>query len=130
MILVDTSVWIDFFNGIMNPTTDILDNLLSKELLLIGDLIYCEVLQGFKNQNQFDAVLYLLSNLQKVELCGFDISLEAALNYRILRKKGITVRKTIDMIIATFCIKNNHRLLHNDKDFNQLEKYLSLKIVK
>lgn len=129
MILVDTSAWIDYFNGIMNQTTNKLHTLLDKELLLIGDLIFCEVLQGFKNENEFDAAYYLLSNLQKVELCGFDISLEAASNYRLLRKKGITIRKTIDMIIATFCINNKHRLLHNDKDFDQLEDYLGLKVV-
>jgi predicted nucleic acid-binding protein len=87
------------------------------------------VLQGFKNQTEFNEAKYLLSNLQQVELGGFDICLEAALNYRILRKKGVTIRKTIDMIIATFCIKNGHKLLHNDRDFDQLKKYLGLQVV-
>ena len=129
MILVDTSAWIDYFNGTESPVADALDLALDEDPVLIGDLIYCELLQGFKENKAVYQVQLLLSNLQRCDLGGFDIAHKAAENYRFLRKKGVTIRKTIDVLIATYCIENNIRLLHNDQDFTILQKHLPLKTV-
>jgi predicted nucleic acid-binding protein len=130
VILIDTSAWIDYFNGIDNKTTELVDRILDTEPVLIGDLIYCELLQGFKTDEQYNEIKELLSNLTHVELVGFAIAEKAALNYRNLRKKGITIRKTMDMIIATFCAENNVMLVHKDRDFDFLSEPLGLTILK
>lgn len=130
MIVVDTSVWVDYFNGTQTPQTDILDDMLGQQVIVIGDLIYTEVLQGFNSDNDFQKARQLLDTLVFREMVGRGIALKSAGNYRFLRQQGITVRKTIDVIIGTYCIENNMALLHADKDFDALETHLGLQVVK
>ena len=129
MILVDSSVWIDYFNGMRNWQTDLLDDLLSNDPVLIGDLILAEVLQGFRSDDDFEAAKTCLSIIRFREIGGYEIALQSAQNYRLLRKKGVTVRKTIDVIIGTFCISEGITLLHNDRDFEPMVSHLSLKVL-
>ena len=129
MILVDSSVWIDYFRGVDNAATDRLDQLLGVELLTTGDLILAEVLQGFSDETAFIAAKDLLTSLHVIELGGRDIAIQAALNFRKLRARGVTVRKTIDTIIATRCIAGNFTLLHSDRDFDPFVQYLGLRVV-
>ena len=129
MILVDSSVWIDYFNGLSTWQTDLLDDLLSNVPILIGDLILTEVLQGFRSDDDFEAAKTCLSIIPFREIGGYEIALRSAQNYRLLRKKGITVRKTIDVIIGTFCISEGITLLHNDRDFEPMVSHLSLKVL-
>ncbi|MGD0364554.1 MAG: PIN domain nuclease [Bryobacteraceae bacterium] len=129
MILVDSSVWIDFFKGAVTLQTDKLDALLSQELLAIGDLILTEVLQGFADERDFKTALEMLTALPVVELGGEGIAVQAARNFRALRKIGVTARKTIDTIIATRCIESGYELLHNDRDFDPFAKHLGLRVV-
>lgn len=126
MILVDSSVWIGYFNGIINPQTDWLDSALGKEIIIVADLVLAEVLQGFKSDRDFYKVRELLSQFRFMEMLGLDLAIKSAENYRFLRKKGVTVRKTIDVIIGTFCIHNNIALLYDDLDFDPLTKHLGL----
>jgi predicted nucleic acid-binding protein len=129
MILVDSSVLIDYFNGKDNWQVEKLDEILGKEIVVIGDYILVEVLQGFRNDKDYDIASKVLNTFPCFNMCGEEIAIKSAENYRILRKKGITIRKTIDVIICTFCIENELLLLHNDKDFLPLEKHLGLKTV-
>ena len=128
MILVDSSVLIDYFNGIDNIKVKALDEVLGNQVVVIGDYILSEVLQGFRNDNDYKKAKIILKEFPCLSLCGEDIAIKSAENYRKLRKKGITIRKTIDVIIATFCIENDIVLLHNDKDFIPFEKHLGLKV--
>lgn len=130
MILVDSRVWIDYFNGRVTPETDALDRLLGSELVLIGDLILAEVLQGFRDEKGYRKALSLLDCLELRVLGGRQIALAAAENYRILRRRGITPRKTIDMIIGAYCIMHGLPLLHSDRDFDALETELGLAVVR
>src|SRR5690554_2378307 len=116
MILVDSSVWIDYFNGIEYWQTDALDRALSEEAILIGDIILTEVLQGFDKDSDFRKAKQALGSLECIQLGGKILALKAADNFRLLRKKGITVRKTVDMLIGTWCIETEVELLHNDRD--------------
>lgn len=127
MILVDSSVWIDYFNGTATPETDRLDFLLGIQPICLGDLILAEVLQGFYHDKDFKTAKELLSSLTIFDLAGKEIATKGAKNYRLLRTKGITVRKTVDTIIATFCIENNLPLLHSDKDFEAFHQHLKLR---
>ncbi|MBS1258629.1 MAG: Ribonuclease VapC15 [Candidatus Scalindua arabica] len=129
MILIDSSVWIDYFNGRTTPKTDWLDSALGNQSILIGDIILTEVLQGFQNDKDFKAAKSLLLDFPVMEMLGQEMAIKSALNYRRLRKRGVTIRKTIDVIIGSFCIHNNFSLLHDDRDFVPLEKYLNLKTV-
>lgn len=129
MILVDSSVWIDYFNGKACPETDRLDALLGSDLLAIGDLMLTEVLQGFRTDKGFEDARRLLTSLDVIELGGRDIAIQAARNYRRLRSMGVTVGKTIDTIIATRCIENAHSLLFTDRDFEPFVLHLGLKAV-
>ncbi len=129
MILVDSSVWIDYFKGNATPETDKLDSLLGAEPLYIGDLILTEVLQGFTANSEFEKALDLLSWFEVVEIGGEEIAIEAARNFRRLRNRGITIRKTIDTLIATRCIESGFELLHRDKDFHPFAAHLGLRIV-
>jgi|LGVF01.1.fsa_nt_gb predicted nucleic acid-binding protein len=129
MILVDSSVWIDYFNGLSTWQTDLLDDLLSNVPILIGDLILTEVLQGFRSDDDFEAAKTCLSIIPFREIGGYKIAFRSAQNYRLLRKKGITVRKPIDVIIGTFCISEGITLLHNDRDFEPMVSHLSLKVL-
>lgn len=129
MIFVDSSVWIDYFNGRITKQTDLLDALLGDELVVIGDIVLTEVLQGFQNDRDFVMAKKLFDSLYFMPMLGKKLAIKSAENYRKLRKKGITVRKTIDVIIATFCIENNLPLLHSDRDFRIMEKHLTLKVL-
>jgi len=126
MILVDSSVWIDYFRGIDSTQANQLDKLLGSQPISIGDLILTEVLQGCATEAEFNRVKRLLLNLEVVDLGGTDLAVQAARNYRHLRGLGITVRKTIDVLIATFCIENGYLLLHNDRDFLPFVEHLGL----
>jgi predicted nucleic acid-binding protein len=128
LILVDSSVWIDYFRGTVTSQTEKLDRLLGVEPVAIGDLILTEVLQGFGSERDFQDARTLLSSLTMVELGGEEIAVKAAQNFRALRRRGVTVRKTIDTIIATRCIEDGHVLLHNDRDFDPFAKHLGLRV--
>jgi predicted nucleic acid-binding protein len=127
LILVDSSVWIGFFNGALTRQTDKLDGLLGTEDLAIGDLVLMEVLQGFRSDRDFTKAQKLLTSLTVVELGGQDIAIQAARNFRALRALGATVRKTIDTMIATWCIENGCELLHDDRDFDPFVRDLGLR---
>ena len=129
MILVDSSVWIDYFNGRITKQTDLLNDFLGYEVIVIGDLILTEVLQGFQDDRDFNEARKLLDSLIFRQMLGKELAIKSAGNYRVLRRKGVTVRKTIDVIIATFCIENNLLLLHSDKDFRAMEEHLTLKVI-
>lgn len=129
MILVDSSVWIDYFNGTDTPQSNKLDTLLGIEPLAIGDLILAEVLQGFRTDNDFETAKRLLLSLSIFNMLGTELAIKSADNFRSLRKRGITVRKTADAIIATFCIETRHSLLFSDKDFLPFVEHLGLRAV-
>lgn len=129
MILVDSSVWIDFFRSRSTPQVEWLDKNLGVEGLVVGDLILVEVLQGFREDRGFNEARRLLGNLESVVLGGTDIAVEAARNYRRLRARGATVRGTVDVLIATRCLANGLRLLHSDRDFDVFERHLGLRVV-
>ena len=127
MILVDSSVWIDYFRGTPTHQTHVLDTLLRNEPIIVGDLILTEVLQGFTTERDFRQAESLLTSLDVIELGGARIALAAARNFRSLRAHGITIRKTIDTIIATRCIDSNYRLLYSDRDFDPFVTHLGLR---
>lgn len=127
MILVDSSVWIDHFRGIVSRQTDCLDELLSTELVAVGDLMLAEVLQGFGSDRDFRAARRLLTSLDVIDIAGKDNALAAAANFRALRALGFTVRKTIDTLIATCCIENDFPLLYSDRDFDPFVTHLGLR---
>jgi predicted nucleic acid-binding protein len=129
MLVVDTSVWVEYFNGVENPQTDFLNRVLDSTPILIGDLILAEVLQGFRYDPDFEKVRRRLGKFMQESMVGPALAVQSARNYHFLRQKGITVRKTIDSLIATFCIENDHELLHNDDDFDGYEEHLGLRVV-
>ena len=126
MIVVDTSVWIDYVRGIDAPHTRLLDSELLENRVVTGDLIITEFLQGFRDDKDYRAAKRIMESLEYRDFLGKEIAFRAVDNFRTLRKNGITVRKTIDVIIATFCIENNLELIHNDRDFNPMETILGL----
>ncbi|MEX0904963.1 MAG: PIN domain nuclease [Balneolaceae bacterium] len=128
MILVDTSVWIDYFNGIENKQTENLDRILSEQSVLVGDIILTEILQGFDSDKEFRLTKQALDPLDCVHLGGKSLAIKAASNFRFLRSKGVTIRKTADMLIGSWCIEHEVELLHNDKDFDQIATRLPLQI--
>ncbi len=127
MILVDSSVWIDYFRGTVTPQTDRLDALLGTELIATGDLILTEVLQGFVSDKDFNQARKLLTALIVVDLAGQRIAIQAVKNFRTLRAAGVTVRKVIDTVIATYCIENRVPLLYCDRDFDPFVEHLGLR---
>ena len=127
MILVDSSVWIDFFNGTVCAETDKLNEILGIQEVVIGDLILAEVLQGFRSDSDYKAAKNVLTSLTTYDLLGKELAIKSANNFRKLRKKGITIRKTADVIIATYCIENKIPLLFTDKDFVPFVDNLKLK---
>lgn len=129
MIVVDSSVWIDYFTGKDTPGAERLDSLLGEELIATGDLMIAEVLQGFRTDRDYRQARKLLLSLTVLNMLNTMIALKSAANFRALRKKGITVRKTIDAIIATYCIENRLPLLHSDRDFQPFHQHLKLKTV-
>lgn len=126
MILVDSSVWIDYFRGTVTPQTEKLDSLLGVEPIATGDLILTEVLQGFTGERDFNQARALMTSLVVVDLGGQEIAIQAARNFRSLRALGVTVRKTIDTVIATRCIENGLALLYSDRDFDPFVEHLGL----
>ncbi|MCD6486397.1 MAG: PIN domain nuclease [Syntrophobacterales bacterium] len=129
MILVDSSVWIDFFNGNETAQTDWLDSLLGNIPVIIGDFILTEVLQGFQSDKEFNIAKDLLLRLPFMPMGGQTLALESAMNYRLLRRKGVIVRKTINVMIGTFCIHYQLPLLHDDRDFDPMVKLLGLETI-
>ena len=130
MVVADTSVWIDYVNGIDTTYTNALDYELHQNHVITGDLIITEFLQGFRNDRDFEAAKEIINSLIYCDMLGKDMALKSAMNFRFLRKKGITIRKTADIIIGTFCIEHELPLLHNDQDFEPIEKHLGLRIYK
>ena len=126
MILVDSGVWIDYFTGIDNKQTATLDKTLGVQSVAAGDLILTEVLQGFRHDRDYRTAKALFDNVTIFEMLGRDMAIRSAENFRTLRKKGITIRKTADVIVASFCIKQKIPLLFSDKDFKPFVKYLGL----
>jgi len=130
VIVADTSVWIDYFRGVAAPHTDLLDRALSESRIIIGDLILAEILQGFSSEREFLMGRQLRDGLEYTDFVRRDMAMAAAENYRALRRQGITVRKTIDVLIATFCIENGFGLIHNDRDFDPMEQLLGLRVLR
>lgn len=129
MLLIDSTVWIDYFNGSVNPHTDYLHNILDQRPILVGDLILAEVLQGYRADADFEKARRALGKFIQVEMIDTTLAVQSARNYRLLRSRGVTVRKTIDSLIATYCIENDHELLHRDRDFDGYEAHLGLNVV-
>ena len=129
MVIVDTTVWIDYLRGRGNPETNWLDQELTHQRLGLTDLILCEVLQGVRDPALFEQVRDELLTFHLFETAGKHLAVESAINYRKLRAKGYTVRRTIDCLIGTFCLHAGHELLHRDRDFDSFEKALGLLVV-
>lgn len=128
MILVGTSVWIDYFNGIDSGQTQSLDRILSEQTVLVGDIILTEILQGFDSQKEFRLAKRTLDPLDCIHLGGKSLAIKAAINFCFLRSKGVKLRKTVNMLIGTWCFEYEVELLHNDNDFDQIALQLPLQI--
>ncbi|MGP0090794.1 MAG: PIN domain nuclease [Xanthobacteraceae bacterium] len=126
MIVVDSSVWIDFLNGRNALHVRQLDALLGTDEIIVGDLMLCEVLHGLDSERKAREVEALLRRFEIVPMAGDAIATTAARNFRSLRRRGIAVRKTIDLLIGTWCIEKRRPLLHNDSDFHWMARYLGL----
>jgi predicted nucleic acid-binding protein len=129
MTIVDTTVWIDYLRGVQNKETDYLDQNLGHERFGLTDLILCEILQGIDDEKSFTSVLQELRKFEMFETGGEGLAIESARNFRVLRRQGRTVRKTIDCLIATFCLSQRHSLLHRDRDFDHFEQALGLTVI-
>src|SRR5258708_6876935 len=130
IIIVDTSVWVDYFAGISNKETEWLDRAIGRELVSVTDLILCEILQGIRTDRQHEQTRLWLLSFDVFPSGGVEMAIAAATNHRRLRSRGFTVRKTIDCLIATFCIRNKYSLLHRDRDFEPFESELGLRVVR
>jgi predicted nucleic acid-binding protein len=129
VVIVDTTVWIDYFQGVENPETEWLNTEIDRQRLGLTDIILCEVLQGVRDDVVAKEVERRLLNLEVFDTGGVAVAREAARNYRALRSRGHTVRKTIDCLIATFCLRGQHSLLHRDRDFDPFEKFFELSVI-
>ena len=129
MVIVDTTVWIDYLQGTRNPESDWLNAELDRQRLALTDIILCEVLQGVRNEAAAKDVEGQLLKLKVFETGSVALARDAARNYRVLRGRGHTVRKTIDCLIATFCLREHHSLLHRDRDFDPFEELLDLLVI-
>ena len=129
MVIVDTTVWIDYFQGVENPETEWLNTEIDRQRIGLTDIILCEVLQGVRDDVVAKEVERRLLNLEVFDTGGVAVAREAARNYRTLRSRGHTVRKTVDCLIATFCLRGQHSLLHRDRDFDPFEKFLELSVI-
>jgi predicted nucleic acid-binding protein len=130
MVIVDSSVWINLLGGKQNPETEWLEREIPRQALALTDLILCEVLQGVRDDAASRQVRSSLLRFEILDCGGLTVAIAAAENYRILRGRGITIRKTIDCLIATFCIEEGHSLLHRDRDFEPFERYLGLRLIR
>ena len=128
MILVDSSVWIDYFRSADTPQVALLDSFFGRSPLAVGDLIAAEVLQGVRDEREFKLVKKTLEAFEHINLVSYDLAIKASENYRSLRAMGITIRKTIDTLIATRCIEDGLTLLHADRDFLPFSEHLGLKV--
>ena len=129
MIIVDTTVWIDYLNGVSTPESAWLDQEMTRRRLGLLDLMVCEILQGLASDAEAVRVLRHLRRFEILETGGVELAVAAAHNYRRLRQRGRTVRKTIDCLIATFCLRESHALLHSDRDFDAFEELLQLDVI-
>lgn len=129
MVIVDTTVWIDYLNGVNTPQTEWLETTIETERVGLTDISLCEILQGMRTEEQAARVLRELLHYEIFPAGGLELAIAAAGNYRALRAPGHTVRKTIDCLIATFCLLNNHALLHTDRDFDPFERWLKLLVI-
>ncbi|MCI0538512.1 MAG: PIN domain nuclease [Verrucomicrobiales bacterium] len=129
MVIVDTTVWVDYLNGVTTPHTDWLDQELDRQRLGLTDLILSEVLQGVRDEREAAETRRELLKFEVFTTGGVELAVTAARNYRALRAKGRTIRRTIDCWIATFCLLNDHALLHNDRDFDPFEEFLGLRVI-
>ena len=129
MVIVDSSIWIDFLNGVTNPETQWLDFHLDRERVGLTTLILAEVLQGMRDDREAAAVQTELLKFEIIELHDAALAVAAAGNYRHLRQRGQTVRKTVDLFVATYCIRDDHSLLHNNRDFDPFEQHLGLQVI-
>ena len=129
MVIVDSTVWVDYFNGKHNPHTHWLDARLDRERLGLTTIILAEVLQGVRDERAAAQVERELLKLEVFDAAAIALAVQAARNYRVLRGRGRTVRKTIDVLIATFCLEEGHSLLHRDRDFDPFEELLGLSVV-
>jgi len=129
MVIVDTSAWIEFLRGGVHDVVQKVDKCLGRDLVGIGDLVYCEVMQGIRSPQERGQVSSLLLALPQFDMVGFGIAEKSAANYRLLRSKGVTVRKTIDVLIGTFCAENGHQIMHCDSDFDIMAKHIGLDVI-
>lgn len=129
MVIVDTSAWIEYLGDGMPAIANKVDHCLDQDLVGIGDLIYCEVMQGIRSPRERREVSDLLLSLPQFDMVGFAMAEKSASNYRLLRSKGVTVRKTIDVLIGTFCAEHGLRIIHHDSDFELMAKYIGLDII-
>jgi predicted nucleic acid-binding protein len=129
MILVDSSVWIDHLNAHVTAQVQTLRWLIPRVQITVGDLILCEILQGLDTEQDARAVEGALRQFPIVSITSPALAISAAANYRSLRRRGITIRRTIDLLIGTFCIDEGYSLLHADRDFEPMERYLGLRTV-
>jgi hypothetical protein len=129
MIVVDSSVWIDFFKGQLTPATARLSDALVGRDVLVGDLVMCEVLQGARSNKHADVFELAMRRCKLVRMCSMELAVAAASFHRQLRAQGFTVRKTVDLLIGTYCIVHRHTLLRTDRDYDPMERLLGLKVV-
>ena len=127
MIIVDSSVWIDHLRQVVTNPVARFRTLMTRAELLVGDLILCEVLRGVRSETEASAIEAAMRAFEIVPLCDRDLAVTAAANYRFLRSRGITIRKTVDLIVGTYCIERGHLLLHSDRDFEPMERFLGLR---
>ncbi len=129
MVIVDTSAWIEYFRGGLPRIVNKVDLCLEQDLVGIGDLVYCEVMQGIRSLRERADVSTLLLSLPQFDMVGFTIAEKSAANYRLLRSKGVTVKKTIDVLIGTFCAEHGLQLVHHDSDFDLMAKHIGLDLI-
>ncbi|NQT93082.1 MAG: PIN domain nuclease [Lentisphaerae bacterium] len=129
MVIIDTSAWIEYFRGGAPNVVEKVDRCLEQDLVGIGDLVYCEVMQGIRSPRERGEVSSLLLSLPQFNMVGFSIAEKSASNYRLLRSKGVTVRKTIDVLIGTFCAEHGFQVVHFDSDFDLMAKHIGLDII-
>ncbi len=129
MVIIDTSAWIEYFGNGNPQIVAKVDQCLAQNLVGIGDLIYCEVMQGIRSPQQRKTVSSLFASLPHFDMVGFQIAEKSAANYRLLRSKGVTIRKTIDVLIGTFCAEKGFDLIHNDSNFNLMARHIGLYVI-
>lgn len=129
MVIVDTSAWVEYFRGGLPLVVNKVDLCLEQDLVGIGDLVYCEIMQGIRSPRERADVATLLLSLPRFDMVGFAMAEKSAANYRLLRSKGVTVRKTMDVLIGTYCAEHGLQLVHHDSDFDLMAKHIGLDIV-